>query len=323
MRRNPRPTFGLSLLLSGVVSVIALLISGLVLVVAFQRIDNAAPGDQQEIANGAIGILIVSMLIPIGISIAATAILQGVISLEVARGTVGEKLKLRGLLRLARGRIGALIGWSLLLLAAVVIGILLIVLVAVGLGVAFGAGGVLAGGLLAFLLGAGLFVVGVWLGIKTSLVPSVLMMERIPLRAAIARSWRLTDRFFWRTLGIQLLVLVIVNVASNIVTQPVAFIGGLIFGLGNPLGDVETTGLGLAIVYLATLVVALIVSSIGLVVQSATAALIYIDLRMRKEGLDVELVRFVEARQAGDTTVPDPYLPRDGAPVAAAPGSPW
>ena len=46
--------------------------------------------------------------------------------------------------------------------------------------------------------------------------------------------------------------------------------------------------------------------------QSSATALLYIDLRMRKEGLDLELVRFVEARQAGDTSVPDPYLPRTG-----------
>jgi hypothetical protein len=38
-------------------------------------------------------------------------------------------------------------------------------------------------------------------------------------------------------------------------------------------------------------------------------ALIYIDLRMRKEGLDLQLMRFVDARQAGNADVPDPYLP--------------
>ncbi|MCU1402338.1 MAG: integral rane protein, partial [Microbacteriaceae bacterium] len=47
--------------------------------------------------------------------------------------------------------------------------------------------------------------------------------------------------------------------------------------------------------------------SIGAVVQSATVARLYIDLRMRKEGLDLERARFVEARQAGATDLPDPY----------------
>ena len=43
-------------------------------------------------------------------------------------------------------------------------------------------------------------------------------------------------------------------------------------------------------------------------VQSAATALIYLDLRIRREGLDLELARFVEAKQSGDQAVPDPYL---------------
>jgi len=51
-------------------------------------------------------------------------------------------------------------------------------------------------------------------------------------------------------------------------------------------------------------------------VMSATTAVIYIDLRMRKEGLDLELIRFVEARSAGEPEPPDPYLsaPRHSVP---------
>ena len=72
------------------------------------------------------------------------------------------------------------------------------------------------------------------------------------------------------------------------------------------------------IVFAAVLVVVtVVVTAIGLIVQSSAVALIYIDLRMRKEGLDLELARFVEARQAGDTTVPDPYL---RTPATAGPG---
>ncbi len=322
MRRNPKPTFGLSLLLSGGVSVLALLISGLIVVVALQRVANAAPGDQAQIASGAVGIAFISLLIPLGVGLAASAILQGIISLEVARGTLGEKLRLRGLFRLARGRIGVLVGWALLLLAAATAGILLVVLVTVVLGVAFGANGLIAGGVIAFLLGAGLVVLAVWLYFKTSLVPSILMMERLALRAAIGRSWQLTNGYFWRTLGIQLLVSVIVSTATSIVTQPIAFIGGLVIGLGNPLDDLEACVTGTIVIYAATLIVSLIASSIGLIVQSSAVALIYIDLRMRKEGLDVELVRYVEARQAGDTSVTDPYLIRGGEHAPRPPARP-
>lgn len=323
MRRNPRPTFGLSLLLSGGVSVLALLISGVIIALAWQRVVTAAPGDADAILSGSLAISFIAMLIPAGVAFGAFAVLQGVISLEVARGTLGEKLRLRGLLRMARGRIGVLIGWAAILLGAVAAAFILIAIMMFGLGVAFGAGGVLFGGLLGFLVGAAMFVLGAWLFVKTSLVPSVLMMERLTLRAAIIRSWRLTDGYFWRTLGIQLLVAVIIGTATNIVTQPIALVGFLFIGLANPMDDLGAYLTGMAIVYLLTLIVSLIASAIGLIVQSAATALIYLDLRMRKEGLDVELVRFVEARQAGDASVPDPYLPRSGGYVPSPAGGPW
>jgi uncharacterized membrane protein YciS (DUF1049 family) len=60
-----------------------------------------------------------------------------------------------------------------------------------------------------------------------------------------------------------------------------------------------------------------VVTAVGLVLQSATASLLYLDLRMRKEGLDLELLRYVEARQTG-AEVADPYLPQ---PHAAAPAT--
>ena len=65
----------------------------------------------------------------------------------------------------------------------------------------------------------------------------------------------------------------------------------------------------------------LIVGAVASVVQSATTALIYIDLRMRKEGLDLELVQFVESAQSGRNIVPDPYQPGVGRmPTGAVPG---
>jgi len=66
-------------------------------------------------------------------------------------------------------------------------------------------------------------------------------------------------------------------------------------------------------------VVTVIVTAIALIEQSSATALIYIDLRMRKEGLDLELERHVELRDAGHP-VDDPYRAPDRA--AAAAGTP-
>jgi hypothetical protein len=53
-------------------------------------------------------------------------------------------------------------------------------------------------------------------------------------------------------------------------------------------------------------------------VQASSTALIYIDLRMRKEALDLQLIRFVEARQVGDDSITDPYATPLPSPVASA-----
>jgi hypothetical protein len=57
-----------------------------------------------------------------------------------------------------------------------------------------------------------------------------------------------------------------------------------------------------------TTVLKAIVATITAIVSTASTALIYLDLRIRKEGLDLQLMRFVDARQAGRTDVADPYL---------------
>lgn len=313
LRRNPRPMFGFSLLLTGVVSLLAVVISGLISFLMFARLATVTnQADADAIAAGSIAALVLSSLIPVALSIAAVAVLQGIVVLEVARGTVGEKLTLRGLFRAARGRIWPLIGWSLLLTAAAVVAVTIAVLLIVLVSIAAGSGGPVVAALLTVLAILGAVVLAFWLGTRLSLVPSVIVIERLPLRYAVPRAWTLTHGYFWKTLGIQLLVAVLLSTVSSIISLPFTFLLGLAAGLLNPNADVLTATIVLVLIYAITLLVSVVFGAISAVVQSATTALIYIDIRMRKEGLDLELARFVEARQAGDTSVADPYLARQG-----------
>ena len=335
MRRNPRPTFGFALVLSGIVSVISVLGLGIAGALLFSRPFQAGSADDQMTlaAGGIMAGLVLGLLVPGALSLVAFSILQGIISLEVARGTLGEKLKLSGLWRAAKGRIAVLVGWSVLIIAAV--SAFFVVVIFISSGASIGLVGMLdpdnfggaMGGVIGFVLLAYLafFVLAAWLGVKTSLVPSILIIERLTLGKAIKRSWQLTQKFFWRTFGIILLVFVIVYFATSVITTPVQLLFMIFGGVLTPTGGTVETMAGMFVAMAAVLtVVTVIVSAIGLIVQSAATALIYIDLRMRKEGLDLELVRFVEARQAGNTSVPDPYLPRQpGAAPHAAEASPW
>lgn len=324
LRRNPRPTFGFSLLVQAVTMVASLALTGVVTVVAFERISTAEPSELDAIAAGSTAAIMLSVLVPVLLSIAALGLIQGIISLEVARGTVGEKLRLRGLWRRARGRILALVVWMLLIAVGAMLALGIILVAFMVLAFSATLAGMVAGFAFATFVGLGLAAVGLWLGAKLCLVPSALVLERLSLGGAIRRSWRLVQGHFWRVLGIQLLVNLIILIAGQVITFPISMVLILAGGLLGPTGDPGTFLTVIGISYLITIVVSVVYAAATSVVQAATSALLYIDLRMRKEGLDLELARFVEARQAGQET-PDPYLylrPAHHVPGAQA-NSPW
>jgi membrane-anchored glycerophosphoryl diester phosphodiesterase (GDPDase) len=326
LRRNPRPMFGFALLLTGVASLLMIIVVVAVTFFSVLRVQSATENDTPTIVAGVIAVSVLTVVVTALLSVIVSAILQGIVVLEVARGTLGEKLKLRGLWNAARGRIGALIGWALLVTGMVILGLVVLgtvigVMIAVG-----GSAGVIGGVLLGFFGIAGAVVLGFWLATRLSFVPSVLVLERLPLRDAIRRSWSLSIGYFWKTLGIQLLVNAILQVVSNIISFPLQIVVALMGQIVTPNGELTAGFVPALIVYCATIVVTLVFGAIAAVIQSATVALIYIDIRMRKEGLDLDLRRFVEARQAGDSSVADPYLRRfdeNPSTVVAATGSPW
>jgi hypothetical protein len=328
LRRNPKPTLGMGLLLNGGVGLLLAVTFGGFFFYLFSRVQSATIPDTEDIVAGSVGLGVIALLIPVALSLIVSAILQGVVSLEVARATIGEKLRFRGLWQLAKGRIGALIGWSVLISGAALVVVVVFALIVTLIGVTGGTAGIAAAVVLGIFLGLGGFVVTVWIGIKLSLVPSVLMLERLSLRAAIARSWSLTGGYFWKTLGILLLVNVIVSVATQIISTPLSIVAGIGGSLINPNGE-STAGIAIAAIsYLLSGVVSVVLGAVATVLASAVATLIYIDIRMRKEGLDIELTRFVEAREAQETGVANPYeyvhppLP-GSAPIAPGSVSPW
>ncbi|MBX9472771.1 MAG: glycerophosphoryl diester phosphodiesterase membrane domain-containing protein [Chryseoglobus sp.] len=308
LRRNPRPTFGAALLLNALVVIVAF---GLTFGVSFWALDRsirASADDAAAIEAGAVGLIIVTALIAVALSLVAQAVLLGVIVLEVSRATLGEKLTLRQLLALGKGRWWALIGWTALLSVALIIGLTLFVLVIALLIAAGGPAGVAIGVLLGVFGGLAFTALSMWLWIKLALVPTAIMLERLPLRDAIRRGWTLVRGHFWRTFGTLLLITVMVQVASSVVSAPFSFAASFGTVLVNPAGDDLTSIWLLLGANVLTIAVTVVVGAIGSVLLSAATALIYIDLRMRKEGLDLELQRVVELRASG-ASAPDPYQP--------------
>lgn len=318
LRRNPRPTFGFAFGVQAVIMVLTMVIVGVVSFLAAGRTVNASAADFDEIMTGAVFITLLSSLIPLILSMIAMALVQGILMLEIQRSTLGEKSTLRQLWRRARGRLGALIGWMSLLTLIMLVGLAVlagfIVLLAL-----LGPIGIALAVIVGIFGGLGLLVVGMWLGTKVSLVPSVLMGERLPLWVAVRRSWSLVSGYFWRTLGIQLLISTIISFAIQVIAVPVQLLAPMAIllidpnGTGGPVTMVVLVG-----IYLVSALIVLVLTAIALVVQSSATGLIYIDLRMRKEGLDLDLARYVEETTAGYTSA-DPYLVSASAQHAGAP----
>ncbi len=336
MRRNPRTTLGPALILSAVVTIVVAL-GATAYVASISRVFTAtSPDDAEAFAAGTLVAALALGLAGIAIIVIATAWLQAIVVVEVARATLGEKLKFGQIWALSRGRLGAVVGYTTLLALGIAIFVALFFGIMVGatvatvagtgatgsaspdaiLGVMFATFGVM---ILGSLLGG---VAWLWLTTKLAFVPAALVLERRSIRDSIVRSWTLVRGYFWRTLGIMLLVSVMIGVAGQITSIPVSFVVALAGPLLVPTGDTSDPAVGIAITVIALIVssaLAIVVTAIGLVLQSATSSLLYLDLRMRKEGLDLELSRFVEARQTG-AEVADPYLPHAApAPSAAAP----
>jgi hypothetical protein len=119
---------------------------------------------------------------------------------------------------------------------------------------------------------------------------------------------------------------VIIYIAGQIISTPIAFIGLFAVGLLNPNGgSIDSITSGLAPVLLASSIVSVIVGAVGLVAQSAAIALTYIDVRMRKEGLDLELMHYVEGKHGTAGAVDNPFerTATWAPPTDSSTQSPW
>ncbi|WP_129842299.1 glycerophosphoryl diester phosphodiesterase membrane domain-containing protein [Streptomyces sp. RFCAC02] len=214
------------------------------------------------------------------VAILGSLIATAMLTIVVSRAVLGRSVTVGEAWRDSRPRLLRLLGLSLLvpLIGAAA------VLVPVTVGALSG-----SGGLTAVLSLAGV-VLAVWLIVQYSLAPPALMLERQGVVAALRRSWKLVRGSWWRVFGVQLLMMVLIVIVSNIIQIPAGFLASAVSGAdtGDTLTGVGSTSVG----YLAvTGVGAVIASAITLPVQAGVVALLYMDQRIRREALDIELAR--------------------------------
>ncbi|WP_406641155.1 hypothetical protein [Amycolatopsis sp. WGS_07] len=121
-----------------------------------------------------------------------------------------------------------------------------------------------------------------------SLAGPALVLERGTIGQAFTRSRQLVSGMFWRVFGVLLLAAVIGWVISAVIDIPFSVGSGAFSGLFDPQATVPkvTTG-GLVLQSVGTVIASTIVMPFTALVTVA----LYIDQRMRREGMDIELAR--------------------------------
>ena len=116
----------------------------------------------------------------------------------------------------------------------------------------------------------------IWIWVGWCVVVPVMFVENVGLRAAMGRSWRLVEGRWWRTFFIVFLMFVVFYVVSLALR---AFIA-----LGQALLQLVVSQL--VVLWISGVTTAIVDSLVFPVLQIAIV-LIYFDLRVRKEGLDL------------------------------------
>jgi len=287
MRFNPRTVFTVS----AAIAIIAALLQGLALWIVFGSLSSAAgsfsdslanslatdaaaadPLSSGQLAQSAAQVLI--SLFSIVISILAT----GLFTVVMAEATLGRKISVANTWARTRGRLLPLLGTTLLTSVAVALPIVSAVVVTIVLAALGGA---------AVAIGVALIVisifVAIWIAIRLLLGTAICVLERVGPIRSLGRSWTLSSGKWWRLFGISLLAQIISAVVGSIVAVPFAVIGA-VASVGG--GDSDVTSIG----FIVALTLGTLVSSlITLPFTTGVSSLLYIDTRMRREGLDIAL----------------------------------
>ncbi|KQX52639.1 MULTISPECIES: hypothetical protein [unclassified Streptomyces] len=221
-----------------------------------------------------------SLLVTLMASLVSAALLTVVIS----RAVLGRPVSLGSAWREARPRLLQLIGLTLLLaaLSSAVVTVALLPGVLIG-----GAPGVA----LALLGGLGGIAATVWLMIRYSLASPALMLERQGVFASLKRSAKLVTGSWWRIFGITVLTQLLIFVFAMIVAIPFMIIGFAVDGDGlSGLIDGSSTGFGWPFLII-TGIGGVITSAITYPISAGVTVLLYVDQRIRREALDLELAR--------------------------------
>ncbi|MGW2302862.1 hypothetical protein [Streptomyces sp. NPDC001809] len=218
------------------------------------------------------------------VTLMGSLISAALLTVVISRAVLGRPVSLGAAWQEARPRLLQLVGLTLLLAAMSSAIVMVGLLPGLLIGGAPGAALTLLGGL-------GALVAAVWLMIRFSLASPALMLERGGVVPSLKRSAKLVQGAWWRIFGITLLTQLLIFIFSMIIAIPFTIIGIAVDGNGfsDMLSGTSTTfGWPFLIV---TGIGGVITSALTYPVSAGVTVLLYVDQRIRREALDLELAR--------------------------------
>lgn len=315
IRRNAKAMLGAALLAQSLVVVLtAVLTASSVASAASLESWIESLNDQDMVS---VGFAFLATVLLVGVlTVFLSAVLQGAMVVPVARSVLNRTTGFRQMWMLARSRAGALIRLACLMVLGWLLGMALFVGLAVF--VVAAAGGI--GALILLPVGFGGVALSVWIYIKILVAPAAVVIEELGAVDGLRRSWQLTRGNWWRVLGITLVVAIMVGIIAQVVTIPVSLLPAFYTSVVSPHGGADQAIAAAVAMAVVTAIVTALVGAVGYAFQTAVMALLYLDLRMRKDGLDIALLRLLESGADPDG-VPGRGIPVHGGPGQGSPAN--
>ncbi|TQK76201.1 hypothetical protein FB389_0861 [Rarobacter incanus] len=283
VRRNFATTMGLTLIIVAICVAVTTTIGTLAMPAISARLGTwTSMLDEGETSIGSLGYLDqqgISMFSSVGAALAGIPI-TGTLVYAIGQLVLGRKITAGQVWSQVRPRLWALVGLTAITSAIILVIVAGPIAIMVPMLSNASAGWLLVWVPLYFVALVAAAVVSVLL----SFAPAVLILEEAGVVASVKRSWNLVKTRFWPIFGTEALVYVIVSFLSQIIAVPLVLVATIV---GTQTGSAP------AWIVLMT-VATLLASAISAVFTACVNSILYVDVRMRKEGLDVEL-----ADQAG------------------------
>jgi hypothetical protein len=217
----------------------------------------ATPEEARDLAFGAFGDLLLVLLPTTLISSLLMTVTTGLMAAVMGRAALGREVTFGLAWREVQPRLLPLFGVAFVYALVTTIGLMLCI------------------------------IPGVLAWVFWALAAPALVLERGTFRQAFSRAVKLVSGAFWRVLGILFLARIIESFFANIISIPFSLGSGVFDQILNP-GKAFVPSTGDLLLQSAGQIIA---GTIAIPFVTLVTVIVYLDQRMRREGMDIELAR--------------------------------